>query len=262
MSSLLLLCTFLIACDPLPPVPVPVLEVDQDEVGVPEQQRPVERDTGHTPITQNRAPVITTIEVEPGAPTTKDDIEVRVEAKDPDGDHVRFDYTWSVNNVEIRGIRAAVLPHTWYSKGDELKVRVLAKDREFETEGASPVIFVRNTPPEIVNKTGSLRSIDGYKVQALDVDSDDLTFRLEGEPEGMAIDGSTGILSYEGSQSAKAGSYQVNVIVEDSDKGSARWVFGINVAAGSGTDVAPKTQESEEGDQHSKRGWRPDQSDD
>jgi hypothetical protein len=260
MRLLIPLCVLSIACDPLPPVPVPMQSIEED--GVAPVARPeIEPPEDTAPpvvVDRNRAPVITTIKVEPATPRTMDDIKVTVEAEDPDGGHVRLEYSWLLNDLELRGQRRDVLPHTFFSKGDMVKVRVIAKDREVETEGSGPLIIVRNTPPEIVNKAGSLRSIDGYQVQAQDLDGDELSWRLEGHPEGMSIDSSTGVLSYEGSPDARAGDYQVNVIVEDPDKGSANWTFGISVAAGSGGDRAADPSAQDQGSTRKRsRGWSP-----
>jgi hypothetical protein len=160
---------------------------------------------------------------------------------------VRYEYSWFVNEREIRGQRQPTLSHNYYAKGDEIRARVLAKDRAGETEGATPVIIVRNTPPEILNKPGSLRKVDGFQIKAQDADSDTLSFRLEGAPEGMSIGSSDGTLSYTGSEGAKAGDYRVDVIVEDPDQGSAKWSFGISVSAGSEADKPAEGDEPAEG---------------
>lgn len=234
MSPLLLICSLLTACDPLPVVPVPVAPSEPEAVTPPEPTQ-APKDTA-PPTETNRAPVILGIEVEPPAPRTDDDITIRVEAEDPDRDHVRLEYTWLVNDREMRGQRQATLPHTFFSKGDLVRARIVAKDREAETEGSTSVIIVRNTPPEITNKAGSLRQVDGFRILAHDIDRDVLTYHLEGAPDGMSIDPSTGVLGYKGSESAKAGNYQVNVVVEDPDGGVAKWAFGITVSAGSAAD--------------------------
>ncbi len=229
MSRLIVLCLLLSACEPLPPIPVPVEQPPALEPAPepePAQAEPV--------VEQNRAPVILAIELEPGQPRTGDDLEVRVTAEDPDDDNVRVERQWFINDREVRGQRGKRLPHTYFEKGDEVRLRVIAKDGEYETEGSTPVILVRNTPPEIVNKSGTLRSIEGYQVRAQDVDGDDLSWHLEGEPAGMTVDAGSGTLHYAGSEDAAAGAYNVQVIVEDPDGGSARWSFGITVEAGSG----------------------------
>ncbi len=238
MTLSVLLCLLLSACEPLPPIPVPVEEPAPELAPEPEPEPEPEAPV----VERNRAPVITSIKVEPATPRTLDDIEVTVEAEDPDDDYVRTRCTWLVNGQEVRGQRGEVLPHTYFEKGDELRVEVLAKDSEFETEGLTPIILVRNTPPEITSKAGSMRKIDGYRVTAQDVDDDELSWRLQGEPEGMSIDERSGTLSYKGSEEAKAGTYQVQVIVEDPDGGSARWAFGITVQAGSAAEQGEKEE--------------------
>jgi len=255
MSRLYLLCILLTACDPLPAIPVPLAPVEPAGLAPPPAAAVADKDTGSSPVLDtNRAPVITRISVEPGTPRTMDDLAATVEGEDPDGDHIRYEYAWFVNAVEIRGQRQSKLPHTYYAKGDKVQLHVLAKDRDAETEGLSPLIIVRNTPPDISTKPGSLRSVDGFQIQADDIDSDSLRFHLEGHPDGMTIDASSGTLSYQGSERAKAGDYAVNVVVEDPDGGSAKWAFGISVAAGSaGTKPAAAQEESAK----RRRGWNP-----
>jgi len=255
MSRLHLLCVLLIACDPLPLVPVPLEPVEPGGLATTPTTPVAKKDTGSAPVLDvNRAPVITRISVEPGMPRTMDDLAATVEGEDPDRDHIRYEYTWLVNEVEIRGQRQSRLPHTYYAKGDKVQLSVLAKDRQAETEGFSPLIIVRNTPPEITTKPGSLRSVDGFRVQAKDIDSDALSFHLEGHPDGMTIDASSGTLSYQGSERAKAGDYAVNVVVEDPDGGSAKWAFGISVAAGSGGDKPAGSQQDNAESRHDGRG--------
>ncbi len=257
MSRLALPFLLLFACDPLPPVPVPTQEVQQQDLPPP-AAAVVTDDTDAGPVIDaNRAPVITSITVDPASPRTGDDITVEVEGEDPDGDYIRWEYAWLVNEVEIRGERQSRLSNAHYKKGDTVQLRVLATAKGHETEGLSGLIIVRNTPPEIASKPRDLRSIDGFQVQATDIDEEPLSYRLEGEPEGMSIDETTGIISYKGSESAKAGDYRVNVIVEDPDDGSAKWAFGITVSAGSGANApAEPTAEDLAGERHSNRGYK------
>jgi hypothetical protein len=258
MSLLTLLCALLTACDPLPPVPVPA-----EQVAPPREEEPPTRalDTAPPePMLGNRAPVILGIEVEPGNPRTTEDLEVRVEAEDPDRDMLRYDYRWFLNDRELTGQRLPSLSHNYFSKGDMLRLWVNVRDGEHTIEGSTPVILVRNTPPEIVNKPGSLRSVDGFQVKATDVDGDDLTFSLEGQPAGMSIGATTGLLSYSGSEDARAGDYQIAVVVEDPDGGSARWTFGITVSAGSAAEKpeqAPAEPADDRGRARRERGWTP-----
>jgi hypothetical protein len=252
-----LLCFLLVACDPVPTVPVPTAPIEPD--GLAEQPTPGKApvDTGSAPVIDaNRAPVITSIAIEPATPRTTDDLEATVEAEDPERDHVRFDYTWLVNGREIAGQRWDTLPHTYTTKGDRVQLKVLAKSGEHEIEGLSSLIIVRNTPPEITNRSSSFRQVDGFRVEAEDIDGDKLSFRLEGAPEGMGIDAGTGVMSYQGSEAAEAGDYKVQIIVEDGDDGSAKWAFGITVSAGSGA-AAPAEPSAAEQQRPRKRGWNP-----
>jgi hypothetical protein len=258
MYSLLFL--LLVACDPVPTVPVPTENLEPDGLAAPPTPGQAAGDTDPGPVLEsNRAPVITRITIEPDAPRTMDDISATVEAEDPEDDYVRFDYTWLVNEREVKGQRQRSFPHSYTTKGDLVQLKVMAKDSEHETEGLSSLIIVRNTPPEITNRTGSLSRVDGFQVQAVDIDGDKLSFSLEGAPAGMSIDRDSGTLSYQGSEDAEAGDYQVEIIVEDGDEGSARWAFGIRVSAGSGAELAEEPDEAAalEALQRRSRGWNP-----
>ncbi len=217
-----------LACSDPPPPSAPAV---QPEPAV--EPAAADQDTGTRQASTNRDPVITSISVTPARPTAHDDVVVEVTAVDPDGGHPRLDYTWTINGQEIFGLHSPELSHDRFSKGDELRLVVEASDGEVEVEGSTRVIVVANTPPEILNKPGSLRKVEGFKVQAEDLDDDPLSFRLEGEPEGMSIDARTGVLHYTGSEEAEGGAYQVTIYAEDDDGGSARWQFGITVQAGS-----------------------------
>ncbi|MFH1465247.1 MAG: hypothetical protein ABIO70_12750 [Pseudomonadota bacterium] len=230
------------ACDPLPVVPVPPPEPLGD---IPAPAPEVEEDeeevasTGH-----NRAPVILGIDVQPSAPKTGDDLVATVETVDADDDYVRVELFWSVNGEELPGRTDTTLSHDHFAKGDQIRLRVEADDRGSTTEGHTSTFVVRNTPPEITNKPGSLRKVEGFAITAADVDDDPLTFRLQGEPAGMTIDGH-GVLHYRGSEEEKGGDYQVQVVVEDGSGGSARWGFGLSVQPGSEAEAAAKAAAAE-----------------
>jgi hypothetical protein len=226
---MLLFPLLLFACDPIPVVPVPQPEPVAD---VPVPETVVGERGDEAPVDGNRAPVILGIELSPMAPKAGDDVVATVETVDPDGDYVRVEYSWSINGEDLPPRIDPTLSHERLKKGDQIRLRVEASDRKATVGGRSSSIVVRNTPPEITNKAGSLRKVEGYAITAADVDGDPLTFRLQGGPAGMTID-ERGVLHYQGTEAEKGGDYHVQVVVEDGSGGSARWDFSLTVKPGS-----------------------------
>jgi hypothetical protein len=201
--------------------------------------------------------VILSIKLEPARPTAGQDLTAIVEAEDPDHDYVRLGLTWLVDGSEVRGTSDRRLSHTSFEKGDTLRLRVEASDGDLTTEGLSSPVVVTNTPPEILNKVGTLRQVEGFAIKAEDPDRDPLTYRLEGAPGGMTID-ERGVLHYKGGEAERGGTYQVQVVVEDGDGGRARWGFELAVSAGSkgAADAAAEVEAAKAAAQPKRRGAR------
>jgi hypothetical protein len=84
-----------------------------------------------------------------------------------------------------------------------------------------------------VNRLTDLSQIDGFRIQAEDPDGDTLTFKLEGAPPALTLDGRSGVLSYKGSPDDEGGNYDVTLVVDDGDGGFAKWTFKMGVEPGS-----------------------------
>lgn len=229
---MLLPLLLLLACQPPAPPAAPSEPAPADAVVEPAAEDAAEPVTAAA-SEENRAPVILSIQLDPARPTARQDLTAIVEAEDPDRDRVRLRLFWTVDGEELRGQNDRRLPHANFERGDTLRLRVEASDGHLTTEGLSSPIVVANTAPEIVNKPGTLRKVEGYTIKADDDDDDPLTYRLEGAPPGMTIDGD-GVLHYQGDPAARGGKYQVQVVVEDGQGGRARWSFDLAVEAGSG----------------------------
>ena len=174
---------------------------------------------------RNAAPFIQQVVIEHGRKLTADDqIVVRPEALDRDGDPVSFRYEWSVNGRQVRET-GPILSTDGLRRGDSVQVTVIATDGEDESDrfAPSPVLLV-NAAPQIVSKPGGF-SDDGvfrYEVAANDPDGDRiLRFSLENPPSGMSIDAATGRMAWS-PQPDQLGAHSVTVIVEDAagDRGS------------------------------------------
>ena len=94
---------------------------------------------------------------------------------------------------------------------------------------------VSNEPPIISSpgdQTHSVGDSVNLPIQATDADGDDLTYSASGLPDGLSINTSTGIIN---GTIITDGTSSVNVVVEDSNGGSANTTFIWTVNSGSNT---------------------------
>lgn len=168
-------------------------------------------------------------------------ISAGVEADDPDGDHLRFDYVWYVNDREAaRG--QATFSTAGLRRGDSVFVEVVVSDG---SEDSRPV---RSAPLELTNAAPVIRSAPQgigpgggfrYAVQAEDPDGDrPLRFRLLEGPRGMALDPATGVLVWQPA-SHQTGRHTVELAVEDPHGGGTAQRFELVVQAPEPTTAAP-----------------------
>jgi len=213
---------FVGACAEQPPAPKPQARPPAPKVEVKEPAAP-----------QNRPPQVKSITYEPAQPRANDDIIVKVEATDPDGDAVDIDYQWFVGEEELLHRTRDNLPSSEFKKGEKVHVEVTASDGQDSTSRVGQTLTIANTPPFFLRDPRTMSTIEGYQVEAQDADGDPITYRLPGAPEGMTIEPTSGVLHYKGSVNEPGGDYHITVRAEDPDKGYANWEFGISISPGS-----------------------------
>ena len=206
---------------------------------LPQQQQPVEE---AAPVElpppppdppRNEPPTIERLAVSPNAIDTNTDIHVQVNAKDPDGPPPQLIHEWSINGRTILEVTTDVLPHSYFQKGDEIKVKVTANDgvdQRFQTLS----LTVGNASPAFVTDPRNVNAIDNLTLEVSDPDeADEITFRMTGAPQGMRIGETSGTISYEGRVDEPGGDYTIQIVAEDGDGGEATWEFSISVQPGS-----------------------------
>jgi len=144
-------------------------------------------------------------------------VEALVEAEDPDGDRLRFQYSWFVNG-ERRSRGDQTFDTGSLRRGDKLAVSVVARDgRESSSSLRSAEIELANSPP-VFSGVPRRQQVDGvffYQLEARDPDGDrSLRYRLAKGPPGMSIDPLSGMLRWEPA-AAHAGAHPVEVLVRD-----------------------------------------------
>jgi hypothetical protein len=189
---------------------------------------------------RNRAPEPLAVHIEPaGAIMGGDDIVVRPQARDVDGDTIRFSYRWTVNGVPIEA-RESVLSTRELARGDSVRLTVVASDGDEQSEPIrTPELKITNGTPRITSQPAAPKD-DGsfvYDVKAEDPDRDTLRFVLDKSPAGMEIDPVSGQISWKPAPDL-VGDFPVRVRVEDMHGGKDEQEFSLTLS----TEDAPPPQ--------------------
>ena len=169
-----------------------------------------------------RPPKIKKISVEAVSNNLQDGLLAVVTTHDTENEDVNFIYQWKHNGVDIIGATEQKL--SWneeFRKGDTITLEIIPYDDLTEGIWKSEGSFtIPNSPPTIVSTPPA--TIDGtslnYKIDADDLDGDELTYSLRDAPEGMTIDPDTGEINWEYSP-GDAGEYNIGIEINDGDGG-------------------------------------------
>lgn len=160
----------------------------------------------------NSPPSIQQARVVPAIPTASSRVTLNISAKDENNDSISFGYDWTLNG-EFAGEEDYLDKEL--QRGDKITVKVTPFDREGPGKSITIKSIVGNSLPEISD--GS-HEYDGkyyrYQIAASDPDGDVLSFELKEGPEGMTVDPSSGLITWEVSPD-DAGTYKFKVSVKD-----------------------------------------------
>lgn len=175
----------------------------------------------------NTPPVITSIKLRPDVVAQGSTLRVDVAGSDADGDPVTFLYEWTKNGEPAGNGERIEAP---FKRGDRISVKVTPFDGE---SYGRPVVLdneIQNLPP-IIQEHQDFQ-FDGkvytYQVKASDPDGDPLTYTLESPAEGMTINTSSGLITWNVPSEFK-GKKSVSAVVTDGQGGEARYVLNITI---------------------------------
>ncbi len=157
-------------------------------------------------------------------------ITVSAVADDLDGDLVEFRYQWLINGEEDHFSTEATLPAENYAQGDRIKVKIVPFDGIDEgTIYESAELTVNNAPPVITSRPPvNFEAWEYlYQVEASDPDGQELAYTLQEAPEGMTIS-DAGLISWDLAEVA-AGTYRIEIAVEDADSATAHQKYTLNL---------------------------------
>ena len=180
----------------------------------------------------NSAPALMSLTIEPSPAHSRDDLMVNLDVTDADDDYIRIAYQWEKNKEPISGEPGVTLTNDRFRKGDTISCRVTISDDESEEISYnSGEITIVNSAPTITSQLSGT-NMEGYlftyTVVAEDPDGDPLKFSLNGAPEGMTVNPSTGAIRWEAGEDQRKGTYDFEVVVSDPE--GARAVQPINLA--------------------------------
>jgi hypothetical protein len=179
----------------------------------------------------NTPPIISSLSVSPQPGVPGDQLEVKVEATDPDADPIHIVFRWWRNGVVVKEGEEPTLDTNGFSNTDQVIVEAIARDRKTAGKAMkSGKLLTSNSRPSITSTptVPSAGTQFEYRVQAVDPEGDPLSYRLETAPAGMVIDETTGHIRWPTAQ-APAGTHHVRVVVEDAGGGRAFQEFDLNI---------------------------------
>lgn len=166
----------------------------------------------------NSLPIIQRSSLQPVSPRVNDVLKADIQASDADEDPVSFEYRWSINGVPVG---EGDYLETDLKRGDAISVEITPYDGDDsgrsviltgEVQNSLPAIVESDVPPSF---EGNLYQ---YRITATDPDGDALTYTIDKGPEGMTIDSSSGLITWEAGPD-KAGTYELRMSINDNNGG-------------------------------------------
>jgi len=187
----------------------------------------------------NRAPEVLGVAIEPGGAVDPGSVlQAVTDVQDPDGDSVRLEYAWVVNDDEPV-VGEVAFPTDGLQRGDHVRVRVVASDGEDESRPLESLpVGIGNAPPRIVSRppAGFTNEAYRYELEVDDPDGDrNLRFELLEGPEGMRIDPVLGVVHWS-PRLGQVGDYDVEVAVSDGKGATTAQRFQLAVRSEGGSE--------------------------
>jgi photosystem II stability/assembly factor-like uncharacterized protein len=190
------------------------------------------------------APMIGSVSIDTGSPTTDDTLHALVDASDADDDPVSLAYRWMVSGVPITGATGSSLdlsqPGTG-ERGDQITVKVTASDGTATDSATSAPVTIANTAPVLDDATivyDPLTATATIDPDAVDADGDQLQTSVRWTVDGFDA-GASATLDVAGADAYIGDELGARVRVTDSQGASSAWVAAEPVTIASGVPAAP-----------------------
>ena len=184
-------------------------------------------------VVANSPPIVSRLVIEPESAFPGIRVQARADVSDADRDMIRMSYRWWKNDVLVQEGDEAELDTNGLSRGDTLSVEAVPFDGvERGTTVRSVPIRMENSPPRILSAPAKsvVNNRYDYQVEAMDTESDSITYSLETAPPGMTIDEGKGTVTWQISP-AQIGIHKVRILAKDSQGAIAFQEFDLNLTA-------------------------------
>ena len=190
------------------------------------------RSASASTVIKNSPPTVKSVTLRPEIIYRGVDITADPVSFDADGDYVRYNFQWFVNDTDVSET-TSVLKGNTFKRGDRVAVKVTPYDSDDEgPHFMTPPVVIPNGPPRIVSSPPSEFKAENYTYQVIaeDPDGDPLTYSLTSAPQGMTIDAKTGLITLP-IKKEDAGTHDIEVIAQDPQglKAVQKYSLTINV---------------------------------
>jgi hypothetical protein len=187
----------------------------------------------------NRAPVIDSVGFQPARPGAGQPLRAVVEAGDPDGDSLSFEYHWRVNGQDLdQGGEKVALSGT--RKGDAVRVAVTASDGREKSAPFEASVRIGNRAPKLaslraepVGQVSAGEEITA-RADASDPDGDPVSFYYTWSVNGAQAGGRGPVFSTRGL--GRGDKVRVRVVARDGQDSSGA-IEGPEIAVGNGVPI-------------------------
>jgi hypothetical protein len=184
-------------------------------------------------VVGNSPPIVSLLAIEPEPALPGFRVQARADMSDADRDVIRVSYRWWKNDVLVQEGDEAELDTSGFSRGDTVSVEAVPFDGvEKGAAVRSAPVRVGNSPPRFLSAPAQtiVNNRYDYQIEAMDTESDPITFSLETAPPGMTIDEGKGTVSWQIAP-AQIGIHKVRILAKDSQGAIAFQEFELNLTA-------------------------------
>lgn len=180
----------------------------------------------------NTPPIISSLLIRPQSGKPGERLfEAFVEVDDPDRDNFQLWFRWWKNKTVIKEGDETVLDASGFSSKDVVMVEVIPRDQmgAGKPMKSEPIVFGNSSPAIISTPSAPVgRERYEYIVKAIDPDGDQILYRLDTAPPGMAITADTGYIAWQVPPEL-IGTYKVRVVAEDTQGATAFQEFDVTL---------------------------------
>jgi hypothetical protein len=181
-------------------------------------------------VAVNALPAVTDVRIEPQAPTSGSTVRAVTQGQDADGDSLKFNYRWYVNDLPVageseslvlNGVKKGAWVHVSATPNDGFADGAWKESSRYQVVNALPV--VKSPVPTTIPPSMMLR----HTIVAEDPDGDPMRFTLSKGPPGMILKVST--IEWQVPESAIGTRVEVVVTITDGDGGQTVQTFAMTI---------------------------------